>query len=173
MEKRIIHNMHRAYVGVGSNLGDRLENIKGAVKLINESKSTKVCRVSKVYETEPFGYADQGLFLNCVFEVDTLLPPRELVRSLLDIEHTLKRERKIPMGPRTIDLDVLFYDDIITSYEDAVIPHPRLHERKFVLKPLCDLAPYYVHPLLNDRCDRIAENLQSTESEPILWAEEL
>jgi dihydroneopterin aldolase/2-amino-4-hydroxy-6-hydroxymethyldihydropteridine diphosphokinase len=161
---------HTVYLGVGSNMGDRLKNINDAREMINETKTSRVTRASKIYETEPFGYRDQDKFLNCAFEVKTLLTPLTLIRFLLDIEHKLKRERKIHLGPRTIDLDVLFYDNIITSLEEAVIPHPRLHERRFVLTPLCDIAPYQFHPLLNKRCYRILEALQTDEPEPKEWS---
>ena len=169
---QIEREWHSVFLGVGSNLGGRLENIKAAAGLINTSGFSSVIKTSKIYETEPYGFKQQDKFLNCAFEVKTLLTPRSLVRLLLNIEHKLKRERKIAMGPRTIDLDILFYDHIITSFEDAVIPHPRLHERKFALKPLCDIAPYHIHPILNKRCYRIAESLDTEEPEPEEWASE-
>ena len=167
---KIEREWHTVYLGVGSNLGDRMENINNARAMINETELSRVTRVSKIYETEPYGYLEQDMFLNCAFEIKTLLTPRTLVRLLLDIEHKLKRERKIHLGPRTIDLDVLFYDNIMTSFEEAVIPHPRLHERRFVLTPLCDIAPYLIHPILNERCYRIAEALDTEETEPAVWS---
>ena len=160
---------HTAFIGVGSNLGERYKNILSAEKEINNSDNCKVVGISKIYETEPFGYLDQDRFLNCVFEVKTLLTPLQFINSLLEIEKLLKRERVVRWGPRTIDLDILFYDDIITSFEEAVIPHPRMHERMFVLKPLCDLAPYYVHPVINERCYRIAEELKPEQPIPLEW----
>ena len=166
---RIEREWHTAYLGVGSNVGDREGNIRSAVRLIDESELSKVTSQSKLYETEPCGYADQDKFLNCALEVKTLLTPRSLVRLLLSIEKALKRERLIANGPRTIDLDILFYDNLITSFEEAVIPHPRLHERMFVLKPLCDIAPFHIHPILNERCYRIAEKLNRGEGEPEEW----
>ena len=166
---KIEREWHTSFVGVGSNLGDRYKNILAAENAVNSSSNCKVVKLSKIYETEPFGYLDQDKFLNCVFEVKTLLTPLQFIYSLLEIEKLLKRERVIHWGPRTIDLDILFYDDIITSFEEAVIPHPRMHERMFVLKPLCDLAPYYVHPVINERCYRIAEKLKSEQTEPSEW----
>ena len=168
---RIEREWHTVFLGVGSNLGDRLENIRAAAELINETELTRVTRISKIYETEPYGYLDQDMFLNGVFEIQTLLTPRTLVNLLLDIEHQLKRERTISNGPRTIDLDILFYDNLITSFEEAVIPHPRLHERSFVMTPLCDIAPYHIHPILNERCYRIAEALKTGGAEPKEWPE--
>jgi dihydroneopterin aldolase/2-amino-4-hydroxy-6-hydroxymethyldihydropteridine diphosphokinase len=166
---RVERGWHRAFLGVGSNLGDRHENIQAAAELINQSGLSRVESISKIYETEPQGYLDQGRFLNCAFEIKTLLSPTDLIRLLLDIEERLKRERKIHLGPRTIDLDLLFYDDLISDHETAVIPHPRLHQRRFVLTPLCDIAPYVLHPILKERCNRIAEKLDTDEPEPKLW----
>ncbi|MBI9101312.1 MAG: 2-amino-4-hydroxy-6-hydroxymethyldihydropteridine diphosphokinase [Spirochaetales bacterium] len=163
---------HTAYLGIGTNLGERMTNIQSAIDMINESKFCRVTNQSKIYETEPYGYLDQDKFLNGALEVKTLLTPRSFLRFLLDVEKKLKRERIIHYGPRTMDLDVLFYDQIMTSFEEAVIPHPRLHERMFVMKPLCDIAPYYVHPILNERCYRIAEELMKTENEPEVWKED-
>lgn len=155
---------HKAFIGVGSNLGDKEENIKNAVERINASALTNVVKEAQKYETKPVGYLEQDNFLNTVFEVKTLLQPKELMILLLDIEKELKRERVIKWGPRTIDLDILLYDDIITSYEEAVIPHPRMHERLFVIKPLCDIAPYLMHPILNRRIFEIKEDLENKES---------
>ena len=164
---KIERKRHTVYLGVGSNVGDRMANIKASADLINKTKCSKVKRISKIYETEPYGYKEQDMFLNCVFEIQSLLTPRSLVCFLLDIEQKLKRERTIKWGPRTIDLDVLFYDDLITETEDIIIPHPRLHERLFVLRPLCDIAPYLVHPIFRERCYKIMESLKSDEPDPV------
>jgi|GEM_PF-122514 len=158
---------HVAYLGVGANLGDRIKNIRAAMDRINAADHSRVTGISRIYETKPFGYLDQDNFLNCVIQLETSLTPEELIRFLLGIETELKRERKIPLGPRTIDLDILFYDNIICSGEELTIPHPRLHERKFVLVPLCDIVPHHVHPVLKIECRRIAEALSSDEEEPI------
>lgn len=142
---------HTAYIGVGSNMGDKKENIMNAIDMINESKYTKVTKVADMYVTKPVGYEEQDDFLNTALQIKTILNPKELIKLLLDIEKTLKRERIIKWGPRTIDLDVLFYDDIITECEEIIVPHPRLHERMFVLKPLSDISPYLMHPVLKKR----------------------
>lgn len=154
---------HTAYIGMGANMGEKEENLKLAIDLINQSKFTRVTRVSEFYETKPVGYVDQDNFMNCAVEVKTLLSPRELVRFLLNIEKELKRERIVRWGPRTIDLDVLLYDDIITSLEEIIIPHPRMHERMFVLKPLSDIAPYVLHPILNRRIFELAGDLSKVQ----------
>lgn len=160
---------HTVYLGVGSNLGDKSANIQAAVDKINENELSRVTNKSKMYVTAPYGYLDQDDFLNCAMEVQTLLTPRTFLRFLLSIEKDLKRVRTVHYGPRTIDLDILFYDNVITSFEEAVIPHPRLHERKFVLKPLCDIAPYHMHPILNERCYRILEAYKGDEADPVEW----
>ena len=165
----ISREWHTAYIGIGSNLGERAENIEKALELIDASRQSRVDEVSPLYETEPVGYLEQGKFLNGVCRIETLLRPRSLIRFLLEIESHLLRERSIPNGPRTIDLDVLFYDDIITSCEEAVIPHPRLHQRMFVLKPLTDLAPYLMHPVIGKRCYRLKEMLATEQPEPPVW----
>jgi len=142
---------HTAYVAIGSNMGDREKNLNSAIELINDSKLSKVTKISNFYETNPFGYLEQDKFLNGALEVKTLLSPNKLMRFLLEKEKDLKRERIIKWGPRTIDLDILLYDNIITSEEEIIIPHPRMQERAFVLKPLLDIAQYVMHPVLNKR----------------------
>jgi 2-amino-4-hydroxy-6-hydroxymethyldihydropteridine diphosphokinase len=125
-----------AYIGLGANLGDREGAIRRAADLIG------AVRVSPVVETEPWGYENQPLFLNAVAEVDTSLTPRQLLDHLLDVERRLGRERVGPRwGPRTIDLDLLLYGDETVSEPGLEVPHPRLHERLFVLEPLAALVP--------------------------------
>ncbi|MDP4144642.1 MAG: 2-amino-4-hydroxy-6-hydroxymethyldihydropteridine diphosphokinase [Bacillota bacterium] len=154
---------HTAYIGVGSNIGDKRNNIQNAIKEINGSGKTKVNKVSNLYETSPVGYLDQDDFLNCALEIKTLLKPSDLIDLLLSVESNLKRERVIKWGPRTIDLDVLLYDDIVTHDEKVIIPHPRMHERLFVIKPLKDIAPYVMHPILKKRIVELDSELSKTE----------
>lgn len=151
---------HKAYIGVGANLGDKEENIKEAIEKINLSGLAQVIKVANMYETKPVGYLEQDDFLNTVLEIKTLLDPRDLIKLLLKIEKELKRERVIKWGPRTIDLDILLYDDLVTDFEEVIIPHPRMHERMFVLKPLSDIAPYLMHPVLNKRIYQLVEELK-------------
>lgn len=168
-KKNISKKEHIAYIGVGSNMGNRFENIKTAEKELNNSSFCKVIEISKIYETEPVGYLDQAFFLNCVFKITTFLAPDKLLTLLLDTEKRLKRKRIIHWGPRTIDLDILFYDNLVISSKDLIIPHPRLHERMFVLKPLCDLAPDYVHPVIKEQCSQIAGKIEGTQTSPEEW----
>jgi 2-amino-4-hydroxy-6-hydroxymethyldihydropteridine diphosphokinase len=125
-----------AYVGLGSNLGDREELIRRAAMLIGAR------RLSTIRETEPWGYEDQPLFLNAVAELETALEPRQLLDRLLDVERRLGRKRVGPQwGPRRIDLDLLLYDGVSIDEPGLTLPHPRLHERLFVLEPLAELVP--------------------------------
>ncbi|SHH55444.1 dihydroneopterin aldolase / 2-amino-4-hydroxy-6-hydroxymethyldihydropteridine diphosphokinase [Clostridium collagenovorans DSM 3089] len=147
----IFREKHKAFVAVGANMGDKRKNIEEAFEIINSSSHCKIKKISEFYETEPVGYTEQDDFLNCAIEIETLLTPIELVRFLLSVEKNLKRERIIKWGPRTIDLDVILYDNIVSSDEEIIIPHPRMHERAFVLEPLNDIAPYEIHPILRKR----------------------
>ena len=150
---------HKAYIAIGSNLGNKEENLNNSIEEIESHKAIKVTNISNFIETEPVGYLEQDKFLNGAIEVKTLLTPKQLIRYLLHIELELKRERIVKWGPRTIDLDVLLYDDIITFDEEIIIPHPRMHERFFVLKPLSEIAPFVVHPLLKKRIINLLEEL--------------
>jgi 2-amino-4-hydroxy-6-hydroxymethyldihydropteridine diphosphokinase len=135
----------RAYVGLGTNRGAREALLGQAVELLRER--VEVRAVSSVRETEPWGLADQPPFLNAAVEVETELTPRELLDSLLEIEHQLGRTREGPQyGPRTIDLDLLVYEDETLEEPGLTVPHPRLHERRFALEPLFELAPDLVVP---------------------------
>lgn len=129
-----------AFIGIGSNMGNREENINKAIKQLSETVGIKVCAVSKLYNTKPVGYTEQADFLNGAIKIKTTLTPHELLKACQRIEKNLKRERVIRWGPRTIDLDILLYGDCTINDKDLIIPHPRMHERDFVLKPLKDIS---------------------------------
>jgi 2-amino-4-hydroxy-6-hydroxymethyldihydropteridine diphosphokinase len=134
--------MARAYLGVGANLGDREGTIRRALDLLGGSPGVEVVAVSTLRETDPIGYVDQPRFLNGAAELETTLPPRKLLEQLLAVERQLGRERTGPrFGPRTIDLDLLLYDELVLDEPGLTLPHPRLHERRFALEPLAELAP--------------------------------
>ncbi|MGQ9476075.1 MAG: 2-amino-4-hydroxy-6-hydroxymethyldihydropteridine diphosphokinase [Actinomycetota bacterium] len=132
---------HRVYLGLGSNLGDRRENLLSALRKLDSIPGVKVLRVSSIYESEPWGLADQPDFLNLVALVATSLTPPEMLEACLEVERALGRVRGVRWGPRVIDVDILLYDDIVWECEDLVIPHPRMGERDFVLVPLRELDP--------------------------------
>ena len=133
----------RAYVGLGANLGNREDTIRRAVALVDELAGVSVVGVSSLRETEPWGPVEQPRYLNGAVAVETELPPRELLDALLDVERRLGRARddEERWGPRTIDLDLLLYGDLVLDEPGLDVPHPRLHERRFALEPLAELAP--------------------------------
>lgn len=139
---------HTVYVGIGSNMGERDDNINSAVHLLNEYRDCVVTKASALYETEPYGYTDQPKFLNGALCVKTLQSPEQFLKTLHAIEHHLGRKREIHWGPRTIDLDILLYDDMVMSTETLTIPHIDMENRLFVLEPLNEIAGFVRHPIL-------------------------
>ena len=139
--------MSTAYVALGSNLGNREENLRTALKHLEEN-GVQVVKVSTFIETEPYGVTDQPGFINAVCQVATELAPLELLRLLLSIEQEMGRVRLRRWGERNIDLDLLLYEDAVLESEELTLPHPDMHNRDFVLVPLAEIAPEEVHPLL-------------------------
>lgn len=137
-----------AYLGLGSNVGDREEYIEQAVFLLEKNPGIQVTKRSTNYETEPEGGSDQPPFINAALEIRTKLLPAKLLEICQEIETALGREREVEWGPRTIDIDILLYGDLIVSEDKLQVPHPLMHERLFVLKPLREIALHAVHPVL-------------------------
>ncbi len=133
--------MNQVYLGLGSNMGDREQYLLQAIGLLEESKNIKIKNVSSIYETAPIGYLDQGAFLNMAVEIETPLAPLPLLEQTSRIENTLNRKREIHWGPRTIDVDLLLFNQEIIHEEKLTVPHPRMAERAFVLVPLMEIAP--------------------------------
>lgn len=156
--------MARVYLGIGSNLENRRENIEKAVALLKVSK-IKLRKISKIIETEPVGGSKQGKFLNAVLEADTHLRPHRLLETLKNIERQLGRKKSVRFGPRTIDLDILLYGKAIINDKDLIIPHPRMFEREFVLKPLKQIAPNIVRSIGNMKIVRKISQMQSIARE--------
>lgn len=143
----ISRKWHEAYIALGSNMGDRRAYLEEAVEGLREMKDCRVEIVSEWIETEPYGVTDQDPFLNGALKLQTLLSPRELLERLHELEYKAKRERKIHWGPRTLDLDILFYDDLVVEEADLCIPHVDMQNRDFVLVPMAEIAPYKRHPV--------------------------
>lgn len=152
---------HRVFIAIGSNLGDRMANLKKAIGLVRESAGVELKKVSSFLETEPWGVTDQPPFINAAFEIETDLSPRELLNLLKGIESRVGKKALKRWGPREIDLDIVFYDDRVLDEEGLKVPHPYAHERAFVLKPLSEIAPGFVHPLLKKSISELLEELKS------------
>jgi 2-amino-4-hydroxy-6-hydroxymethyldihydropteridine diphosphokinase len=135
-----------AYVALGANLGDRIGTLTAALEALGRLGTVEA--VSPMYETDPAGYVDQPAFLNAVARLKTVLPPRRLLEALHEIESAFGRTRTFRNAPRTLDLDLLLYDDLVIDEPELVLPHPRLHERAFVLVPLAQIAGGIMHPVL-------------------------
>jgi|UniRef100_A0A7V3RFS9 2-amino-4-hydroxy-6-hydroxymethyldihydropteridine diphosphokinase len=136
---------HLVYVAFGSNLGDRKHNILLAIDEMKK-RGMEFLRISTMYETEPYGLKEQPAFINCAALIRTTCAPMELLETLLNVEESLGRVREVKWGPRTIDIDIIFYDKKIINFVDLIIPHPDMQNREFVLRPLSEIAPTYVHP---------------------------
>jgi 2-amino-4-hydroxy-6-hydroxymethyldihydropteridine diphosphokinase len=152
---------HIAYIGVGSNIGNKAENCRKGIEAIDGVEGCTVEAQSPLYETEPVYLEDQDWFVNGVAKIGTDLASEMLFEKLKKIEQRLGRQREgVRFGPRALDLDILFYDDIVLRSGSIEIPHPKLHERRFVLRPLCDVAPELIHPVLGKSIRSLLSGLQ-------------
>jgi 2-amino-4-hydroxy-6-hydroxymethyldihydropteridine diphosphokinase len=148
------------YLSLGSNIGDREANLHEAIAKLGELGRVK--GVSSLYETEPVEFIEQPWFLNCAVELETELVPPQLLKAMLAIEQGMGRRRIQPKGPRLIDLDILLFGDTVINEPSLTIPHPAMHERRFVLEPLVEIAPTAMHPVLKKTIDKLLQALPST-----------
>ncbi len=151
---------HQVFVAIGSNLGDRKKFLDEGINALKENKDCIVEQVSEILVTKPYGVTEQPEFLNGMIKLKTLLNPEELLELLHQIEKESGRERLVHWGPRTLDLDIIFYDDCIIDTKDLQIPHIDMQNREFVLKPLVELAPYVRHPLLHKTVTQLLDELK-------------
>ncbi|MBU1095392.1 MAG: 2-amino-4-hydroxy-6-hydroxymethyldihydropteridine diphosphokinase [Bacteroidetes bacterium] len=154
--------LNKIFLGLGSNVGNSLSNIKNAVNYINNDKNCLIVNYSSIYETKPYGNVEQSKFLNCVIEISSLYSAKELLDFIKSLEIKLGRIKREKWGPREIDLDILFYNDHIFESDNLQIPHPELIKRDFVLVPMLEIEPFFEHPiskkLLKEYLDSISEN---------------
>lgn len=152
------NNEQVVFLGIGSNIGNRSEYLRNALARIEELEDVRIEKISSIYETDPVGYLKQNKFLNCVVQLRTKLSPQKLLNEVKEIERDHNRQREIHWGPRTLDLDILFYGNCEISLPGLTIPHPEVYKRRFVMVPLCEISPEF-SPNVGDKtiCDLLTE----------------
>ena len=151
---------HLVYLSVGSNLGAKLDNCRNGIAALTRSADIQFIDQSPIYRTEPVDYQDQDWFVNCAVKIETDLDPLSLLDFIKSIEHAAGRVRDaIRFGPRVLDLDIILFDDVVQNDSKLTLPHPRMHKRRFVLKPICDIDPDINHPVLQQTMRCLLENL--------------
>lgn len=154
---------HIAYIGIGSNVGDKLRQCQEALSEILRIDRHRLLAQSSYYKTQPLGYSTQDWFVNSVIKIETGLDAQELLQSLKGIELGLGRQETFRWGPRTIDLDLLFYDEEELESEELQLPHPHLHKRQFVLVPLSEIDPHLIHPVLRRTIREILDQMEEDQ----------
>lgn len=157
---KIRRGWKKAYLAIGSNMGDKSKFLEEAVEKLKAEEKIRKVRTSEWIETEPYGGVEQDPFLNGAIELETLLSPTELLHFMQKTELEAGRERLIHWGPRTLDLDMIFYEDFISDEKELIVPHPDMQNRTFVLEPLAELCPYYIHPVLGKSVNQLLSELK-------------
>ncbi len=165
MEKKV-----PVFISVGSNLGEKYDNCIRGIELLSQLDDTSVTAVSPFYQTDPVDFTDQDWFVNGVAKILTRLDPVELMACLKGIERALGQfEKTVRFGPRLIDLDIVFYDNLVMNRDAVILPHPRMHKRRFVLKPLCDIDAEIMHPVLNRTARSLLDQLKEDDQHVLLY----
>lgn len=159
----ITRGWHTAYIALGSNMGDKKAYLCQAVEALRATRELRVKQISEWMVTKPYGGVEQEDFLNGVMEIETILPPGELLMRMQELETAAHRERLIHWGPRTLDLDMLFYDDDILQLPELILPHPDLENRDFVLSPMAEIAPYFRHPVSGKTIRQLKKELEERD----------
>lgn len=162
---------HQAFIALGSNIEPRDQYLRNAVKMVS-NQGGRICQQSSIYETAPVGYVEQASFLNMVIEIETTLSSMELLAICQEIEQELGRVRTIDKGPRTVDLDILLFNNENSELKKLILPHPRMHERAFVLVPLCEIAPTLLHPTNGEKMVSLLHGLPEEALQDVKqWSE--
>jgi 2-amino-4-hydroxy-6-hydroxymethyldihydropteridine diphosphokinase len=161
---------HIAYISVGSNLGDRVKNCRKGIEALTESGNSRILAQSRIYMTEPVDYEDQNWFINLMIKLETELDPFQLLDHIERIQRAAGRLKDpVRYGPRILDLDIILYDDRIIDSGRLVVPHPRMHKRRFVLKPICDIDPAVIHPVLKQEMQFLLKRLEADQQKVIAY----
>jgi 2-amino-4-hydroxy-6-hydroxymethyldihydropteridine diphosphokinase len=166
-------NQHIVYLSIGSNIGDKKKNLKDATIILDSHDEIDVVSISFFYKTQPQNFTDQDWFVNAALKIKTGLDPKALLRVIKTLEKDIDRDGKpFRFGPRIIDLDIVYYDDLVLKTEYLEIPHPRMHERCFVLIPICDIGAHTIHPVLKLRSDELLKKIEKQETQKVILLDE-
>ncbi len=164
--------MNTAYLSIGSNIGDKKKNLDDAINFLDRHDKIDVVAVSLFYKTQPQNYIDQEWFVNAALKIETKLAPEKLLATLKSLEKTLdKNGKSFRFGPRIIDLDIIYYENVVLKTDQLEIPHPRMHERCFVLMPICDIGAHEIHPVLKQRSDELLKKIEKQETQKVILLE--
>ena len=162
------NSLKTVFISIGSNIGDKYDNCLKGIEHINTLPGTEVLDIADFYKTAPVDYKEQDWFINSALKIETELEPKTLMESLKGIEQKLGQyEKTVRFGPRILDLDIIFYEDMVINTDTLTIPHPRMDKRCFVLRPLCDIAPDVIHPVLGNSVRHLLKTVQNNGEQKI------